>query len=385
MNKIKISLIIIALLGGVLNFGIPTQAGPWKVESDVFKLAKDQVIEGDLIFSGERLEIDGTIQGDLLLFSEEVIINGRIDGSILGAVTGKLSNSGIVGGSIRGFINEAHLHQDGVIKGSITALAVKLITERDSMVEKGILGRFTEVDLKGRISGPVSINSAISTKLSGEINGEVRVGGARVKWVPPLTVTGKVIDSTGYDSNPAKLEGISLNGGFQQQKPFKDQMAILKGAAIFSFIWFLGSLLTSLVLYRIFPRTAWNITEPSTVNFRRSLLWGLIGLIGLPILAIILTITIVGLPLAILLALFYLLLILFAGIPLNLWFGRLIFKSKLNPVLMIVLGGLFLALLKFLPIVGLLINPFLLALGMGMIIGNIRLEVNQHLSNKINA
>lgn len=384
MKGIKNFIILTALLGGVISFAIPAQAGSWQMESGVFKLAKDQVIEGDLFFSGERLEIDGIIRGDLVLFSEAVIINGSIDGSILGAVSGKLSNNGVVGGSLRGFVNEVHLNKDGVFKGSISAFAVKLITDRDSMIGNGILGRFTEVDLKGRITGPVSINSAISTKLSGEISGDVRIGGAPVKWVSPLTVNGKVIDSTGYDNNPAKLEGISLIGGYQLQKPFKNQMVILKGAAIFSFIWFLGSLLTSLILYRLFPKTAWNVTEPSVANLRRSLLMGLIGLLGIPVLIIILTLTVVGLPLAILLGLFYLILILFAGIPLNLWFGRLIFKSRLNPVLTIVLGGLFLALLNLIPIVSLLINPFLFLLGMGMIIGNIRLQVNQHINNKIN-
>lgn len=385
MNKNKTSLIIIALLGGVLSFAIPTQAGSWKIESGVFKLAQDQIIEGDLFFKGERLEIDGTIQGDLVLFSDDVIINGRIDGSILGAVSRKLRNNGVVGGSLRGFINEVYLNKNGVINGSISAFAVKLITDAGSVIENGIIGRFTEVDLKGRVTGPILINNALSAKISGEINGDIRIRGVPVKWVPPLTITGKVIEFTGYDNNPAKLEGITLNGEYQSQKPVQDQIAFLRGATIFSFVWFLGSLLASLVLYRLFPRTAWNVTQPSAANFRRSLLLGLIGLVGLPFLIIILAITIVGLPLAILLGLFYLILLLFAGIPVNLWFGRLIFKSRLNPVLMTVLGGLFLALLNLLPIIGLLLNPFLLVLGMGMIIGNIRLQVNQPLNNKFNA
>lgn len=383
MKRLKIFLISITLLGGVFSFAIPARAN-WRMESGVFTLTKDRVIEGDLFFSGERLEIDGVIRGDLLLFGEEVIINGRIDGSILGAVSGKLRNNGVVGGSLRGIINEVYLNRGGVIKGNISAFAIRLITASDSLIEKGILGRFSEVELKGRVNGPVSFNSAISTKLSGEINGDVRSGGARIEWVSPLTVTGKVIDSTGYDNNPAKLEGIKLDGGYQRQKPIKGQMGFLKAVTIFSFIWFLGSLLTSVIFYRLFPRTAWKVTEPSVVYFRRSLLMGLIGLIGLPVIIIILTITVVGLPLAVLLGLFYLIILLFARIPVNLWFGRLLFRSRLNPVLMTVLGGLFLALLNFLPIIGLLINPLLLVLGMGMIIGNIRFQVNQHLNNKIN-
>ncbi len=385
MNRIKISLLLLAILSGVLGSALPARAGSWRIESGDFKLAKDQVIEGDLFLGGGRVEIDGIIQGDLVLFAEEAVINGRVDGSILGAVSGKLRNNGVVGGSVRGFINEAYLSKNGVIKGSISALAIKLITEHGSIIEKGILGRFSEVALKGKVADSVSIHSSVGAKLGGEIGGDLQVGGAPIKWVAPLTVAGKVIDSTGYDNNPAKQDGIRLENGYHQQKPVKDETLLFKGLAIFYFIWFLGTLLTSLILYRLFPRTAWSVTEPSAANFRRSLLIGLISLVGLPILIIILTVTIVGLPLAILLGIFYLVLLLFSGIPLNLWFGRLLFKSRLNPVLMTIIGGLGLTLLSFFPIIGLLIQPFLYVLGMGMIIGNIRLQVNQRLDAKLNA
>lgn len=384
MNKLKISLALIALLGGVFSCALPAQADSWQIESGVFKLAKDQVIDGDLFFSGEKLEIDGTIQGDLVLFSEEVTVNGRVEGSILGVVSGKLKINGTVGGSFRGLVREAYISNNGAVNGSFTGVAVKLFAEAGSLIEDGILGHFTELDLQGRIFGPVSITS-IKTILGGEIRGNLRVKGAPVKWAPPLTVTGKVIDLTGYDNNPAKLEGVRLEGGYHQQKPVQDQFSLMRGVAIFSFIWFVGTLLTSLVLYRLFPKTAWSVTEPSAANFRRSLLVGLIGLIGLPILIIILTITIVGLPLALLLGMFYVTLLIFASVPLNLWVGRLLFKSRLNPVLMIVLGSLFLTLVKFLPIVSLLVNPLLSVLGVGMIISNIRPQLNQYLNNKINA
>lgn len=386
MNKMRLFLsLVLTILYGVLSPASPVRAESWRIESGDFKLAKEQVIEGDLFFAGERVEIDGVIRGDLVLISESATINGRVEGSVLGAVSGKLSNNGLIGGSVRGFINEAYLSKSGVIKGSISALAFKLITERGSTIEKGVLGRFSEADLKGKITGPVSITSAIATKVGGRIDGDFQVGGGPIKWVSPLTIAGKVSDATGYDNNPAKLKGIRVNGGYHQQKPMNDQTFIYKGVAVISFIWFLGSLLTSLVLYRLFPRTAWNITEPTIANFRRSLLIGLIGLVGLPILIIILAITIVGIPLAILLGIFYLILFLFSGIPLNLWAGRLIFKSKLNPVLMIILGGLILALISFFPIVSILVHPFLLVIGMGMIIGNIRLQVNQKLNTNWNA
>ncbi len=386
MNKTKIFLsLMITLLFGLLGPALPALAEPWQIESGDYKLAKGQVIEGDLFFTGERLVIDGIIRGDLILFTEAAIINGSIEGSVLGVVSGKLQNNGLIGGNVRGFINEAYFSKDGIVKGSISALAFKLITEPGSTIEKGVLGRFSEVDLKGRINGPASITSVIVSKLGGEINGDFRVGGGPIKWVSPLTVTGKVTDATGYDNNPAKLKGIRLDGGYHQQKPIKDQMFIYKGAVIISFIWFLGALLTSLVLYKLFPRTAWNVTEPSAANFRRSLLLGLIALVGLPFLIIILTITVVGIPLAILLGIFYIILLLFAGIPLNLWAGRLIFKSRLNPVLMTVLGGLFLGLLSFFPIINILVQPFLLVVGMGMIVGNVRLQVNQRLNINLKA
>jgi cytoskeletal protein CcmA (bactofilin family) len=335
-------------------------------------IEKGQVITGDLLFNGDQLVVDGEIKGDLMVWSGQVIVNGRIDGSILGVAWDKLIINGEVLGNVRGLANEMRVV--GKIDGSITAVAAQLNTSANSLIEQGILGMFSKVNLQGTVNGAVDLNSAPLTRIGGHINGNLKTQGVPITWQVPLEITGTVNDYSGVDSDPTKVKGIILRQGYRLHQPEIDSSS--SGIiTMISIVWFIGSLLATLILYRLFPQILWMITEPSRTNFRRSMLIGLISLIGIPIVTFILIMTVVGIPLAVLLGLIYLLILLFFGIPINLWLGRLVFRSRFHPSLMIVLAGLLWMLISFIPVINMAVLLVFLLLGMGMFIGNIRPQI----------
>jgi cytoskeletal protein CcmA (bactofilin family) len=370
MKRICVLLISLCLL--LLTTGI-CMAGSWQLMNGDATIEKGTVINGDLLFSGERLEVDGEIKGDLVVWSGEVVMNGRIEGSILGAVWDRLVVNGEVLGNIRGFTGDMRIN--GRINGSITTAAVLLNTSRHSVIGQGILGVFSNVNLQGTVNGDVDLKSAPLTRIGGRINGNLKVEGAPVIWQAPLVISGNVNDYSGVARDPSKIKGIALQGNYLLHQPHVDFAASSGVITLISIVWFIGSLLASLILYRLFPRTMWTITEPSRINFRRNMLAGLISLVCIPIAILILTITLVGIPLAILLGLIYMILLLFFGIPVNLWFGRLLFKSRLHPSLMIILAGIILMLISFIPVINMAVFLILLVLGMGTIVGNIRPQI----------
>lgn len=154
---------------------------------------------------------------------------------------------------------------------------------------------------------------------------------------------------------------------------------VMKNLLIFSLMWFLGSVLTALVFYKLFPRTSWRISDPSAVYFRKNLWTGFLGALGIPVIIFVLFITRVGIPLAILLILGYITLLLFSNVLLYLWMGRLIFsRSRLDlrrhPVLLIITGGIALAVVGLIPLAG----YFLQVIGFGMVLSQIRPELNEN-------
>lgn len=135
----------------------------------------------------------------------------------------------------------------------------------------------------------------------------------------------------------------------------------------------------SLIFYRIFPRTAWRITQPTTAMLRRSFMVGLITLLAVPIAIVLLVISTVGLPIALVLLLLYIVLLVFANVPVALLLGRIVLRQygpnyPARPSLLILLGSLLASLVAALPVIGFILPS---CIGMGMLVQNIRPEYKE--------
>lgn len=350
--------------------------GVWRVENGEKVVVKGETIPEDLIFNGEQLEVDGVIEGDLIILSGDIIINGEIKGGIIGLTGGKLTINGRIGGNLRVLAQELYIN--GNIEGSATVGAFQMVTAPNSRVGNGLMGTFLMMELAGRVEKKAEITSMSSTKIGGRINGDLKVSGNKPEWVSPLEVTGTVTDSTNAANNPSKLKGVKVGKYHFDKGDLANQYQMEKTALFGLFIWLVGSLLLSLVFYRLFPRLNWSMSEPTMANFRQSLLVGLACLVGIPVVIYFLFISMVGIPIAIFLLFLYLLLLMGFEIPVYLWLGRLIFKSKLRPGMMIVIGAVFQTII-LLTLNSLMFLPLLLSIcvGMGMIAGKIRFQFRE--------
>ncbi len=371
MKKTVMLLIIGAVI--MLGTGIPVWASPWQISGGERIISKGQVISGDLIFSGSRLEIEGTIEGDLLVLAGEVRIDGRVGGSVLGVVSERLTINGTVARDVRVLALELLLN--GAVDRNLTVWTYHLATGPQSRIGQGILGKMIELKLAGTVGGPVDVNSYNFNQIGGRIGGDVIVRGAPARWTSPLAIGGKVLDYSVAPSNPSHVKGVAVAGGYEVKV---DQG---NGLILMLFLgWLLGSLILSIVIFRLFPRTVWRITETSA-TFRKNLLIGMAGFIAIPVLIAIFStgivfpyLSLISLPFIILLILLYIGLLFFSGILVNIWFGRLLFRSKLHPVLMIVLGGLTLAILNTLPLINLGLVLVTNCVGFGMILRSFKFQ-----------
>ena len=50
---------------------------------DTVTIAKNEVIDDDLIITGQNVIVDGTINGDLVVAGGKIVINGTVNGSVL--------------------------------------------------------------------------------------------------------------------------------------------------------------------------------------------------------------------------------------------------------------------------------------------------------------
>lgn len=358
----------------ILLYAIPTWAAPWHFGGGDQLIDKNETVAGDYFFQGSRLEIAGEIKGDLIVFAEEVIVTGKINGSILGIVTQKLTVDGLVRRSIRVLAGEVFL--GGSVAGSFTGAANLCAMEAGSKI-RGVWGTFVQLKMAGFVDGPVDVTGQFLS-VGGRIRGDVKVKGNAVEWLAPLTVTGKILDYTAHPKIP-KGERMQVRGGYSLGRETDDGFGpIGRFLMLWVFVWFIVSLLMSLIFLRLFPVTALRITEPSKLNFRRSFVVGLLGLVGVPLLCVVMALTVVGIPIALLLALLYLFVLLFLNIPLYLWLGRLFFP-KFRPTLALLAGSIFILFIWLFPgPISVLINLFLTSVGFGLIVSNLKFQVEKN-------
>jgi cytoskeletal protein CcmA (bactofilin family) len=348
----------------------------WQIENSARVIAKDEVIKGDLIFTGDRLEVDGTIEGDLLVIAREVVVNGRIEGSILGVVFEKLDVNGEIGRDLR--VASMAIVITGKVGRSVTVAALKTSVEKGSQINQGLLGQFSELRLAGQINGLVEFTAVQMSEISGSIQGDLHVHGIAVQWKKPAVVTGRVVDYTVRGKNPHQIKGVTVGAYETSAEP--EAVELYKQMLWYSFVWYLGTLLVSLIFYRILPQTAWRFTEPTPQHFRSNFFIGILGFLGIPSLLFFLGFTVIGLPIAVLMGLAYLIMLFFAWVPVNIWFGRLIFRNRIHPVWSIVLGSLMLYSIATIPLFNLVVNLIALSSGFGMVMrnffGNVRTQVS---------
>jgi hypothetical protein len=305
----------------------------------------------------------------------EVTITGRVNGSVLGIVSEQLRVNGTVVGNLRTAATKLTLN--GQVARNFFGYALRMATGPQSRISGGILGTFGELKLAGTVNGPVAVNAYSSNRLGGSIGGNVTVKGAPLKWLPPVRIAGRVDDYTGTTA-PQKLPGqqVTLGKGYHVHRPQNDRPRYYKYFVYVSIIWFLGNSLMSLIFYRVFPRTAWRITQPTRTMLQRSFITGLLTLILVPVAIVLLMISTVGLPIALVLILLYIVLLLFANVPVSLLLGRIVMRQNgpnhpERPSLVIVIGCLASGIIGALPVVGYILSS---CIGVGILIRNIRPE-----------
>jgi len=360
---------------------LPGQAAAWKFGNEQQVIEKDQVFTGDFIFQGESLEVSGVIKGDLLVWAKEVTIKGRIEGDLIGVVTNKLIIKGTIGRNSRVIANDFLL--SGKLNGNLSGIASYLETKQSSRISGGVLGFFQELTLRGKVAGPVEVTGLIQTKIGGQIEGDIKVKGNPVIWQAPAEFRGKIHDYTGGTNDPRKTKGIKVARDYLLHEQILPEEIVMPQIPIVLLIaWFVGSILLALIFYRLFPGTAWSMTEPSAINFKKNMLVGAISFFLVPLIlgTLIIVFGIVGnyfailLPLIVFLGMGYLFLMFFANLPVYLWLGRIVLKSRFHPIILILSGAFLTIVIALVPLINLFAQLVFTWQGFGMIVRRIKFQ-----------
>ncbi|MBD3170158.1 MAG: hypothetical protein GF307_11790 [candidate division Zixibacteria bacterium] len=351
------------------------------VSTGAYNFQKGEVLDDDLIMTGESAKIAGDIQGNLIAASRSVVINGNILGSLFSA-SQFVKVFGNLNGSMTSFCQQAQLN--GQVQRNILVFGESFNFGPEGRVGYDINFYGSEAIIEGRVGGNLDI-TANEIIISGTIDSDVNLKSENITLRPSAVIKGNF----NYEANrPAKIEeGATVIGATNwtqidhAEDKEKDSIKWVGSITTISVITliiamviqffglliaaftgsgFLGTILfgcsviiAMLLLILVSKKEAVDITRLIFKSPLLSVLMGLLIFVVIPVAAVFFAITIIGLPIALLLTFLFGLLTIAGWLYCTLAVGELVvrkvFSKKesslflsmlIGTVIMIVLAGI---------------------------------------------
>lgn len=281
MFKLKIRNIILPTVIFLLLLITPTYAA--KMETGEYTLDKESIVEDDLyVTGGNNITISGIVDGDLVVIGENITIDGTITGDLY-----------TIGSNIK---------LSGTISGNTVAIGSNIgisATLRDNLYVAGMI-----TNISGSVNGDVMVASG-QLSLDGTILDDVRAISGQINST--ASIGGDFLiesDNFTLDENDISGELIAGSKSNEIKNDFKvtkdDFFGVNIGLALINFV---GMYIVGLILILSAPVKTLQIEKNVTTSWMdllKSYALGMAILFAVPIPLIILVLTLVGAPLALL-------------------------------------------------------------------------------------
>ncbi|NQT31751.1 MAG: hypothetical protein HQ588_05395 [Deltaproteobacteria bacterium] len=338
---------------------------------DTVTVASGEVVDDDLYLAGSTIIINGTVNGDVLAVGSQIIVNGRINGSLI-AAGGNIVVSGEVTRAVR--IAGGTLEIKGNVGSDVVAAGGTLSLTSAANVGNDLVLGAGQVNVYSPVSGDI-IGGGGDIILSSTVGGNVKLGVDNLTLLSTASIEGNLL-YTG--ENEADIQPGARIAGTTAYKPAPMDQKPEGGMGIVGkIVGFLMALALGVVLVLIAPRRLTALTEAVRTKPWHSLGWGAVLLVVTPIAAVIICITVVGVPIGLIALALYGIAIYISQIFIGLLLGRLIlgaFKGvgpvEKRGILIgaLALGLFILTLLKMIPYAGFFIGLAAVLFGLGAIL-----------------
>jgi cytoskeletal protein CcmA (bactofilin family) len=304
-----------------------------------------------LLAAGGEVRIESRVAGDAMVAGGSVTLHGPVAGDVR-AAGGEVLISDNVGGEL------------AAAGGNVSVPAQTVVGGR-AWLSGG------HVELAGRVRGPLHVMAG-SVRLAGAVEGDVEVTAQEVEVAPGARIDGRLRYRS---AGPARIDpSAQIAGGVERLTLPKPDTGpwVQTGLSVLKVLFFLGVVLLGLVVLLLLPRPSLDAARTTRSEPLKSLLFGFALLVSVPIAALLLMISIIGLPLAFALLALYALALLLSWITAALALGDLGLRAlqpampSRHALLLAFAGGLLLLwLLGYVPIVGGIVRFIALLLGLG--------------------
>ena len=242
----------------------------------------NQPVTGDLIVTGGSIDVDAAVAGDAVAIGGKVRLGVDVGQSVY-AAGGQLAVNGKVGRNVRVAGGQVWFGPKSEIVGNVSAVG-------------------GQVRLYGTVKGHVQVAGG-RVLIDGPVSGDVVATTGHVELGPNARIAGKLR----YRSNEALLQdpAATVGGGIEEMTPpvargdagAHRREGRRAGAVVVSGVWTLGLIVLASVLLVALPVFSAVVARTLRERLGISLLLGFVLLVCVPVAALLLCITLIGIPL----------------------------------------------------------------------------------------
>jgi cytoskeletal protein CcmA (bactofilin family) len=336
-------------------------------------VAPGETVNDDLFASGQTVTVAGRVTGDVFATGQTVVVTGTVDGDLIAA-----AQQVVVDGTVNGDVRAAGavVTVNGHVLHSVSGLAQQVNISSTGRVDGSLLAAGETISAFGSVGRGITAGGG-TLQFGGPVGGKVLAWAERLSLGPNTRIAG---DLNYRSDSQAEIPSGTVSGQVQftpierQQR----QAPVLNGLFDFgSLVWLLGSAILGGLAIVMAPRASARAVELGRQQPLPAFGVGLLTLFAVPVAAVLIGVTLVGIPLALAVAVVYWLAILLAwpavGLVVGTELARRARPGQTLPVLgALVVGLIVLHLLTHLPIVGGLVSFVGIAFGLGLIVQSYR-------------
>jgi hypothetical protein len=345
---------------------------------DTVTISSGEVVEGDLYLAGGNIIINGTVNGDIFGVGQSLTINGAVNGGVTFAgqtmtLNGEISHGARLAG--------ASITFNGVIGRDLVIASGEVTISRQSRVSGDLILAVGAAQVEGYVNGSIR-GGASSANIADGVGGDVELEVDRLTITSTADIKGNLTYTSENEADiqsGARVAGTTAHKLPEVKKPARAFLPVLAGAVvIWKVLGFLMILVIGIIIILIAARRTTLMANSIQSNPWQSLGWGALLLFVTPIAAVIVMITVIGLPVGLISLALYGIAVYLSQIPVALLIGRLVIRqnreleSKTLMIGALALGLFILLLLRLIPFIGWLVALLTVVFGLGTLVTAVR-------------
>ena len=368
-SRAATSLCLLVLIAATVVAPAPANALQIKIEEQgVITIAETETIDDTLLVAAERIVIKGKVTGDLVAVGRNIDIDGSIEGNLF-AFGESVTVTGTVGGLVLGAGSAFEL-AGASVGGDLWAAGAKVTVDSKARVARNATIAGANATVAGSIAKDLHAFAEI-VELDGKVGGDLEAFGERVRLLDDAHVGGNARLRIPSEDSLHRAAGARVDGEIE----FLDLPVVTNRYASGEFyLWqaarLVSGVLVGLALFWLIPGLR-TVAVSGGIGGLKTAGIGLVTLVSAPIIAVVVAITLVGLPFSVFVIFAWMVSIYLAKILVGAFIGRTMLGSTKygDRIALVLLAGITVIILAInLPAIGGFINFVLTIIGIGLIV-----------------